>query len=101
MHNKTPTEVEQAVLDMRLRHPSWGPKKLLHKLTQRQPRLVLPGRSTIADILTRNGRITQRPRRRTIGHPANPGDKSFSPTIAGAPTSKDNSEPAMVCIATR
>jgi len=73
VHNKTLPEVEQAVLDMRLRHPSWGPKKLLHKLAERHPRLVLPGRSTIADILTRNGLITQRPRRRTIGHPGKPG----------------------------
>ena len=79
VHNKTPTEVEQAVLDMRLRHPSWGPKKLLHKLTQRQPRLVLPGRSTIADILTRHGLITQRPRRRSIGHPGKPGRQILLP----------------------
>jgi putative transposase len=79
VHNKTPTEVEQAVLDMRLRHPSWGPKKLLHKLTERHPRLVLPGRSTIADILTRNGLITQRPRRRTIGHPGKPGRQILLP----------------------
>lgn len=72
VHNKTPSEVEAAVLAMRLRHPSWGPKKLLHKLTEQQPALVLPGRSTIADILNRNGLIIQRPRRRTIGHPGKP-----------------------------
>ena len=72
VHNKTLPEVEQAILAMRLAHPSWGPKKLLHKLGQRQPRLVLPGRSTVADILSRNGLITQRPRRRTIGHPGKP-----------------------------
>lgn len=79
VHNKTSAEVEHAVLAMRLRHPSWGPKKLLHKLTERQPRLVLPGRSTIADILNRNGLITQRPRRRTIGHPGKPGRQILLP----------------------
>lgn len=72
VHNKTSPEVEQAILAMRLAHPSWGPKKLRHVLTRRQPNLVLPGRSTIADILTRNGLITQRPRRRSIGHPGKP-----------------------------
>lgn len=72
VHNRTPPEVEQAILALRLRHPSWGPKKLLHKLSQRHPRLELPNRSTIADILNRNGLIVQRPRRRTVGHPGKP-----------------------------
>lgn len=79
VHNKTLPEVEQAILAMRLAHPSWGPKKLLHKLGQRQPRLVLPGRSTVADILSRNGLITQRPRRRTIGHPGKPTQQILLP----------------------
>ena len=79
VHNKTLPEVEQAILAMRLAHPSWGPKKLLHKLGQRQPRLVLPGRSTVADILSRNGLITQRPRRRTIGHPGKPNQQILLP----------------------
>ena len=79
VHNKTLPEVEQAILAMRLAHPSWGPKKLLHKLGQRQPRLVLPGRSTVADILSRNGLITQRPRRRTIGHLGKPTQQILLP----------------------
>lgn len=79
LHNKTLPEVEQAILAMRLAHPSWGPKKPLHKLGQRQPRLVLPGRSTVADILSRNGLITQRPRRRTIGHPGKPTQQILLP----------------------
>ena len=79
VHNKTLPEVEQAILAMRLAHPSWGPKKLLHKLGQRQPRLVLPGRSTVADILSRNGLITHRPRRRTIGHPGKPTQQILLP----------------------
>jgi len=72
VHNKTPTEVEHALLQLRQRHPSWGPKKLLHILSERQPHLSLPGRSTVADILSRNGLIIRRPRRRTVGHPGKP-----------------------------
>lgn len=79
VHNKTSPEVEHAILAMRLAHPSWGPKKLRHVLTRRQPNLVLPGRSTIADILMRNGLITQRPRRRSIGHPGKPSRQILLP----------------------
>jgi len=79
VHNKTAPQVEKAILALRLSHPNWGPKKLRHILTQRQPRLVFPGRSTIADILNRNGLITQRPRRRSIGHPGKPGRQILLP----------------------
>jgi len=79
MHNKTPPEVEQALLQMRLRHPSWGAKKLLHTVGVQQPQLQLPGRSTVCDILSRNGLIAKRPRRRTIGHPGRPGSSIVLP----------------------
>lgn len=79
VHNKTPPEVEQALLQMRLRHPSWGAKKLLHKVAERQPQLELPGRSTVCDILSRNGLIANKPRRRAIGHPGRPGSQIVLP----------------------
>lgn len=79
VHNKTPPEVEDALLQLRLRHPSWGPKKLLHILRQTQPRLLLPGRSTVADILNRNGLVIRRPRRRAVGHPGKPGKQILLP----------------------
>ena len=72
VHNKTPAEVEQALLALRLRHPSWGAKKLLHTLSLREPMLELPGRSTACDILRRNGLINKQSRRRSIGHPGRP-----------------------------
>jgi len=72
-HNKTAPEVEQALLGLRLRHPSWGAKKLLHVLGLREPMMALPGRSTVCDILSRNGLISKTPRRRTVGHPGRPG----------------------------
>lgn len=72
VHNKTALEVEQALLAVRLRHPSWGAKKLLHTLSLREPTLDLPGRSTVCDILSRNGLITKKPRRRVVGHPGRP-----------------------------
>jgi transposase InsO family protein len=72
VHNKTPAEVEQALMQMRLRHRSWGARKLLHQVGLEQPRLLLPAESTVCDMLKRNGLITAQPRRRSIGHPGRP-----------------------------
>jgi transposase InsO family protein len=70
--NHTPQEVEQALLDVRRRHPSWGAKKLLTLVQKRHPRWELPHRSTVCEILSRNGMVPKKPRRRHIGHPGKP-----------------------------
>ena len=70
--NKTPLAVEQALMQMRSLHPTWGARKLLHLVGLQQPTLVLPHESTVCDMLKRNGLITARPRRRAIGHPGRP-----------------------------
>ena len=79
VHNKTTAQVEQAVLALRLRHPSWGAKKLLHTLRLREPMLELPGRSTVCDILSRNGLVRKKPRRRALGHPGRPNSSIVLP----------------------
>ena len=70
--NKTPLHVEQALMQMRALHPTWGARKLLHLVGLQRPGLVLPHDSTVCDMLKRNGLITARPRRRAIGHPGRP-----------------------------
>jgi putative transposase len=72
VHNKTPPEVEQALMDMRLLHRTWGARKLLHQVGLAQPQLRLPHESTVCEMLTRNGLIVAKPRRRAIGHPGRP-----------------------------
>jgi putative transposase len=72
VHNKTAPEAVEALLALRLKHPSWGAKKLLHQLALRQPELELPGRTTVCDILSRSGLVAKRPHRRTVGHPGRP-----------------------------
>lgn len=79
VHNKTPDEVVQVLLQARLRHPSWGAKKLLKIVHDQRPELALPGRSTVCDILSRNGLVTQRARRRVIGHPGRPSNQIVLP----------------------
>jgi putative transposase len=72
VHNKTPPQVEQALLQMRALHGSWGARKLLHKVAQQHPLWALPHQSTVCELLKRNGLITATPRRRAIGHPGRP-----------------------------
>lgn len=77
--NQIDPKVVTAVLAMRLKHPSWGGKKLLVKLGERHPDWALPARSTMCDILSRNGLVTKRPRRRAVGHPGKPGSAIVLP----------------------
>src|SRR6266508_1531967 len=46
--NATPPDLEDKIVELRRRHPTWGPKKLLWILEQRHPDLVWPARSTTA-----------------------------------------------------
>jgi putative transposase len=47
----TSDAVVMAIVDARSAHPTWGPRKLIAWLSDRQPRLVLPAPSTVGDIL--------------------------------------------------
>ena len=76
--NRTPEYIEQAIVAARQRHPSWGAKKLLSILHNSHRRWKLPNRSTVCDILTRNGLVPKQRRRRHIGHPGKP----ISPILA-------------------
>jgi putative transposase len=77
--NRTAPQVEQAVLKVRLRHPSWGAKKIDAYLSKAQPKLKLPHRATIAEILKRNGLIHPRAKRRKVGHPGKPSVEVVGP----------------------
>lgn len=77
--NETAPEIVEAILEARHRHPTWGAKKLLKLIHNRHPRWVLPGRSTVCDILNRNGMVPKKPRRRHIGHPGKPATPILAP----------------------
>lgn len=66
----TDREVIDALIKARIRHPTWGPKKLLKILSCRYP--ILPAISTAADILKREGLITPDRRRVKRKHPGCP-----------------------------
>ena len=68
----TPNEIVGPILELRRRHPTWGAKKLLSILEARHPRVAWPARSTVCDILKREGVVKTRRRRRAPGHAGKP-----------------------------
>jgi len=77
----TPRFMQDRILELRQTHPSWGPKKLLAWLHQREPRVAWPAASTVGELLRREGLAHPRPpRRRTpawlepLAHAQNPND---------------------------
>jgi putative transposase len=66
--NATPAAVTELVVQLRAKHPTWGPKKLLASLARTYPGLDLPVVSTAGEILRRAG-LTIRRRRSRSGLP--------------------------------
>lgn len=65
-HATDPALVE-ALLEVRRRHPRWGPKKLLAVARRRHASGTWPARATVAAVLKRHGLIV--PRRRSLRPP--------------------------------
>lgn len=61
--HKTPTEIENLVIKVRKRKPSWGPKKIAARLRVLYPEVKIPASSTIGEILDREGFIESRKRK--------------------------------------
>lgn len=63
------TVVARAICDVRRRHPTWGPRKILQYLEPRYPQMVLPAPSTAGDLLKRRGLVKKRRRTHKHVHP--------------------------------
>ncbi|MEU0438148.1 IS481 family transposase, partial [Streptomyces sp. NPDC006290] len=57
------SEVEAVVCELRRRHPSWGPRRLVHEL-ERRGITPVPSRATVYRVLVRNGLVEPGVRRR-------------------------------------
>jgi putative transposase len=68
---QTPTEVAERLVELRRKHPTWGPRKLLAWLAKHEGERAWPAASTIGGILKREGLVLPS-RRRTVrlGPPA-------------------------------
>ncbi len=60
---QTPPEVVTAIIELRQKHPTWGPRKLRSRLFEIAPDVTWPAASTIGVILRREG-LSQRRRRK-------------------------------------
>lgn len=67
----TPTGIEAQIVQLRHRHPFWGPRKLKKRLERLQPGQHWPAASTIGCMLKRHGLVV--PRRRRYRTPIYPG----------------------------
>jgi len=61
--HQTPDEICQLIINMKLAHKNWGPKKVLDRLKKLHPSLTLPADSTAGEILKRVGLVKKRRRR--------------------------------------
>jgi putative transposase len=66
--HQTPEDLVRLILEESRRF-GWGPRKILKVLRGRYPGRPWPARSTVQDILKRNGRVQPRRRRRHWKHP--------------------------------
>ena len=66
---QTPEEITRLIVEVRRKHPRWGPDKLLAVVKRHHPDLRLPARSTVAAILKRKGLVARGHRRRQYRHP--------------------------------
>ena len=81
----TPVELQARLLDARRHHPTWGPRKLLalvHRQDRRQGTdFAWPARSTVAELLRRNGLSAPRRRRGARGHLGRPLTPMSAPNV--------------------
>lgn len=77
--HKTPSALEDIVVSIRQKHPTWGPDKILVILEKQRRPEKLPSPSTITRMLRRRGCITPRRRRRQRGHSGKPSTEPTAP----------------------
>lgn len=61
--HRTSGAVAELLLELRKKHPTWGPKKLRAQLMRLHPGVHVPAPSTIGDLLQRHGLIAAERRR--------------------------------------
>ena len=75
----TPDQVVAALLDARRQPPSWGAQKRLAIFYTHPPRGPWPARSTVGDLLSRQGLVPKTRQRRVIGPPGQPTSSMEAP----------------------
>ncbi len=76
---QTPPNIIAAILKLRRKYPSWGPRKLRARLTLDHPDIKWPAASTIGDILKREGLVRPRKLRKRVPPMAHPFREVLAP----------------------
>ncbi len=77
--SRTAENIRSLLIEERLKHPKWGPEKLLDVVGRGHPEIELPARSTVAAILKSEGLVKERRRRRRHTHPGKPATSVTAP----------------------
>lgn len=64
--NQTPEWLQQEIIQMKLAHQNWGPKKVIDRLRVLQPESPWPADSTAGELLKRAGLVKERKHRRHV-----------------------------------
>jgi putative transposase len=67
--HRIPDAVASRLLELKLAHPTWGPRKIRALLGDREPERTWPAASTIGELYQRHGLVRKRRRRRRPEHP--------------------------------
>lgn len=70
--NQIPEFIEQSILELKDKHPSWGSKKLMNWLLQEKSELSWPSRSTIDELLKKYNLVRPARRKRRVAPYTNP-----------------------------
>lgn len=78
--NETSPELVSEIVRLRKRHPFWGAEKLLDLLYRSRPDIDWPRRSTVCNILKREGLVRRKRHSRRVGHPGKPVLEASAPS---------------------
>lgn len=77
--HKTKKRIEEFILEIRKKHPRWGPRTITYLAEREKPKLDLPSETTIQNIIKREGLSKKKRRRRKPSHPGKPSAVSKRP----------------------
>lgn len=65
-HHRTPDDIRELIIQTKLTHIHWGPKKVLDSIKRHHPTLILPADSTAGEILKSEGLVKKRRKRHHV-----------------------------------
>jgi putative transposase len=77
--NETRKEIQQFLIDLKFRYPTWGPKKIKKWLEINHPEGPYPAASTMGDIFKKNGLVKPRRGRKKVAPYTQPFAKCEAP----------------------